>query len=113
LHKTFYLCNIKRIEKKNVMDIFEPELDEEVQVLEDEDTEKSLIILNDDFNTFHHVIISLIQIVGLTLEKATEVTMAVHNEGACIAKNGTLKELKPMKEALNERGIDAVVEDSE
>lgn len=93
------------------MDIFEPKVDEEVQVLEDQDTEKNLVILNDDFNTFQHVIISLMQICQLSIEKATEVTMKVHSEGSCVAKNGSYKELKPMKEALNERGIDATIEE--
>jgi len=93
------------------MNLFETDLDEEVGILEDEDLEKKLIIINDDFNTFDWVIVSLIQVCGLSGEKAMQVTIKVHHDGSCLAKTGTKKELKPMKEALNERGISAEIDD--
>lgn len=78
-----------------------------VEVLEDEDHLKCLMVFNDDFNTFDHVIETLIRVCKHTPEQAEQCTLLIHFKGKCAVKNGDFDELKPMKEAICEAGIDA------
>lgn len=68
---------------------------------------KDLIIYNDDYNTFDHVINTLIRVCRHTQEQAEQCTYIIHYKGKCAVKKGTLRELKPMKEAICEAGITA------
>ena len=80
-----------------------------VEVLEDVDAteQKSLVVYNDDFNTFQHVIDTLIRVCKHSKEQAEQCTWLIHYKGKCAVKSGSMKELKPMKEAICEAGIDA------
>ncbi len=80
-----------------------------VEVLEDVDAteEKSLVVYNDDFNTFQHVIDTLIKVCKHSKEQAEQCTWLIHYKGKCAVKSGSMKELKPMKEAICEAGIEA------
>jgi ATP-dependent Clp protease adaptor protein ClpS len=66
-----------------------------------------LIVFNDDFNTFAHVIETLIRVCEHTAEQAEQCTMIIHHRGKCAVKSGTFEFLKPMREAICEAGIDA------
>jgi ATP-dependent Clp protease adaptor protein ClpS len=66
-----------------------------------------LIVFNDDFNTFAHVIETLIRVCKHTTEQAEQCTLIIHHSGKCTVKNGTFEFLKPMREAICEAGIDA------
>ena len=68
---------------------------------------KDLMIYNDDVNTFDHVIDTLIKVCKHTLEQAEQCTWIIHYKGKCSVKKGAYEELKPMREAICERGIDA------
>lgn len=68
---------------------------------------KDLIIYNDDHNTFDHVITTLIKVCKHSQEQAEQCTYIIHYKGKCAVKKGTLRELKPMKEAICEAGITA------
>lgn len=70
---------------------------------------KDLIIYNDDYNTFDHVINTLIKVCKHSLQQAEQCTYIIHYKGKCAVKKGLLKELKPMKEAICEVGISARV----
>lgn len=76
---------------------------EEVKVTELND----LVVYNDDMNTFDHVIKTLIKVCKHTKEQAEQCTYIIHYKGKCAVKTGSFKELKPMKEAICEEGIDA------
>jgi len=80
-----------------------------VEVLEDIDAteQKSLVVYNDDFNTFQHVIDTLIRVCKHSKEQAEQCTWLIHYKGKCAVKSGSMKELKPMKEAICEAGIEA------
>jgi ATP-dependent Clp protease adaptor protein ClpS len=78
-----------------------------VEVLEEEDNLNDLVVFNDDFNTFDHVIETLIRVCKHTPEQAEQCTLLIHFKGKCAVKNGSFDELKPMKEAICEAGIDA------
>lgn len=70
----------------------------------------SLVVWNDDVNTFDWVIKSLIDICGHSPEQAEQCSLIVHFRGKCAVKQGELEEIKPMCEALLDRGISATIE---
>lgn len=84
---------------------------EDFTVLEDVITEdlKDLVVYNDDFNTFEHVINTLIKVCRHTTEQAEQCTWIIHYKGKCSVKSGTFNELRPMKESICEAGIDAKI----
>ena len=71
----------------------------------------SLIVWNDDFNTFDWVIRSLVEICGHTTEQAEQCAWIIHHKGKYTVKKGVRKKLSPMREALTDRGIGATVEE--
>ncbi len=70
---------------------------------------KNLVVYNDDFNTFNHVIATLIKVCRHTPEQAEQCTWIIHHKGKCSVKVGSFEELKPMKDAILEAGIDAKI----
>ncbi len=70
---------------------------------------KDLVVFNDDFNTFEHVIETLIRVCKHKPEQAEQCTWLIHHKGKCTVKNGVLDELKPMREAICDAGIDAKI----
>lgn len=84
--------------------------DVDVLVAEQDAPLHSLILWNDDVNTFDWVIESLIDVCDHTETQATQCAYIVHYNGKCDAKKGTFDELKPMCEALIDRGINATID---
>ncbi|MCC6252787.1 MAG: ATP-dependent Clp protease adaptor ClpS [Bacteroidia bacterium] len=78
-------------------------------ILEDVEQEKSLILYNDDVNTFDYVIDSLIEVCNHDIIQAEQCTYLVHYAGKCDVKNGTFEELKPMRTELSRRGLTAKI----
>ena len=72
--------------------------------------EKFLILHNDDVHTFEYVIDALIEICDHDFEQATQCTFLVHYKGKCDVKKGSQEELKPMKDALIERELNATID---
>jgi ATP-dependent Clp protease adaptor protein ClpS len=72
---------------------------------------KALILYNDDFNTFDFVTESLIKVCKHDAIQAEQCTYLVHYTGKCVVKTGTFKKLKPLCEALLERGLSAKIEE--
>ncbi|HTH57467.1 MAG TPA: ATP-dependent Clp protease adaptor ClpS [Cyclobacteriaceae bacterium] len=70
---------------------------------------KDLVVFNDDFNTFDHVIETLVRICKHTLEQAEQCTWLIHHKGKCTVRTGAFEELDPMREAICEEGIDAKI----
>jgi len=69
-----------------------------------------LIIWNDDFNSFDWVIQTLIEICSHSQEQAEQCAMIIHTKGKYAVKDGDFDSLKPMCNAITERGIDATIE---
>jgi ATP-dependent Clp protease adaptor protein ClpS len=80
-----------------------------VEVLESVETTDimELIVYNDDFNTFEHVIRTLIRVCQHTIEQAEQCTWIIHHKGKCTVKQGDFDFLKPMRDAICEVGIEA------
>lgn len=69
-----------------------------------------LSILNDDVNTFDHVIHTLVEVCDHTPEQAEQCTLVAHHNGRCGVRTGSRDELKPMYQEILRRKIDAVIE---
>ena len=82
-----------------------------VEVLEAVETtdNKDLVVFNDDYNTFEHVINTLMRVCKHSPEQAEQCTWIIHHRGKCTVKTGSFEELHPMRQAICERGIDAKI----
>lgn len=79
----------------------------ELDTLTDLDPPKDLIVFNDDVNTFDHVITTLVKVCRHTPEQAEQCAWIIHYRQKCTVKKGSFDELRPMRDAICERGIDA------
>lgn len=71
---------------------------------------KNLVIYNDSVNTFDWVIKALMEICNHTAEQAEQCSLFIHYKGKYAVKEGSLRKLKPLKDAITDRGINAVIE---
>ncbi|HVI45676.1 MAG TPA: ATP-dependent Clp protease adaptor ClpS [Chitinophaga sp.] len=88
-----------------------PEELEDVLVAEDEQFPFSLIVWNDDVNTFDWVISSLMEVCGHTHHQAEQCALIIHHNGKYAVKEGEYIKLRPLCEALLDRGISATIEE--
>jgi len=86
----------------------EEEISHVLEEIKDEDL-KDLVVFNDDINTFEHVISTLIKVCNHRPEQAEQCTWIIHYNGKCCVRKGSFIELKPMKEAILDYGINAAV----
>jgi len=84
---------------------------EETEMMIDDGNDCQLIVWNDEVNTFEWVIDTLIQICHHTPEQAEQSAMIIHTKGKYAVKEGSYDTLKPMCDAITERGIGATVEE--
>jgi ATP-dependent Clp protease adaptor protein ClpS len=73
-------------------------------------SEKFLILHNDDVHTFDYVTHALIEICEHSFEQASQCTLITHYKGKCDVKKGNIRKLKPLKEALIERELNATID---
>jgi ATP-dependent Clp protease adaptor protein ClpS len=70
----------------------------------------SLIVWNDEVNTFEWVIETLMEVIGQSQEQAEQCAMIIHTKGKYAVKRGSYDELKPLCDAITDRGIGATIE---
>ncbi len=87
-----------------------PDSKELLDLVEEKVTTYSIILYNDDFNTFDHVISCLVQICNHEVIQAEQCAWIVHTNGKCIVKTGEYKELEPLCTLLLEKGLSAIIE---
>lgn len=75
-----------------------------------EDSEYKLIIWNDHVNSMIDVIVALFEVCNLTPEESQRVMLEAHNKGKAVVKKGSLEYLKVMKQGLNDRNLEATIE---
>lgn len=68
-----------------------------------------IVLYNDDYNTFDHVIETLIVVCEHTPEQAEQCSLLVHYKGKCTVKTGTYKDLEPRCGKLLEEGLSAEI----
>ena len=82
----------------------------ETDILTGHDEPCSLIVWNDEVNTFDWVIDTLMDVCGHERVQAEQCAMLIHTKGKYAVKQGSYDELKPQCDAITERGINATVE---
>ncbi len=70
-----------------------------------------LIVYNDDENTFDWVIQCFQEILRHTAEQAEQLSIIIDLKGKATVKTAPLRELRPLKDALIDRGLSAVIEE--
>ena len=86
------------------------ELLNEIGIKTSDDNDSSLILHNDDVNDMMHVALALYEICKINSEEAMRIMMEAHDKGKSVAKTGSFDNMNAMKVALNQRGIEATVE---
>ena len=87
-----------------------------IKIKEDADTltvtdySSSLIVWNDEVNTFDWVIDTLIEVCGHSAEQAEQCAIIIDSKGKYAEKKGSYDILKIQCDAITERGISATVE---
>jgi ATP-dependent Clp protease adaptor protein ClpS len=69
-----------------------------------------LVLHNDDYNTFDHVINSLMKYCGHEYEQANQCAHIVHFKGKCDVKYGDFDTISEMKSKLRNSGLSATME---
>ncbi|MCF8246360.1 MAG: ATP-dependent Clp protease adaptor ClpS [Saprospiraceae bacterium] len=98
---------------------YKPLYEEDIDVLiEEEVTDDTgtggpsqLIVYNDEVNTFEWVIKCFEDVLRHSNTQAEQLSILIHTKGKATVKTASLKELRPKKDALVERGLSAVIED--
>jgi ATP-dependent Clp protease adaptor protein ClpS len=82
----------------------------DIDVLTDAEEPYSLIVWNDEVNSFEWVIQTLVEVCNHSTEQAEQCAMIIHTQGKYGVKRGSYDELKPMCDAITDRGIGATIE---
>ncbi|MDX1478623.1 MAG: ATP-dependent Clp protease adaptor ClpS [Saprospiraceae bacterium] len=69
-----------------------------------------LIVYNDDFNTFDWVIQCFVEILQHDDVQAEQLSLIIHYAGKATVKTAPMPVLRPLKDALVDRGLSAVIE---
>jgi len=72
--------------------------------------ENFLVLHNDDVHSFEYVTSVLIEVCDHSFEQASQCTLITHYKGKCDVKKGSLKNLKPLKDALTLRELNATID---
>jgi ATP-dependent Clp protease adaptor protein ClpS len=70
----------------------------------------TLVLYNDDINTFDHVIKSLVEVCGHDPVQAEQCALIVHFKGSCEVKKGMTEVLSAMSRSLNAKGLNSKVD---
>ena len=84
--------------------------EQDVDVLVSNESPYSLIVWNDEVNTFDWVIESLIDVCEHSPEQAEQSALIIHHKGKYGVKKGSFDFLRPKCEALIDRGIQATID---
>lgn len=87
--------------KKYDEDVLEKVDDEIVDML----NRNTLLLHNDDFNTFDFVVEALIEVCKHEPCQAEQCAYITHYKGKCDVKKGSKNELRSMRERLAEKGL--------
>ena len=85
-------------------------VEEETGILTETEDPCSLIVWNDEVNTFEWVIEALMEICGHSAEQAEQCAIIIDSKGKYAVKEGSYDSLKPMCDAITDRGIGATIE---
>jgi ATP-dependent Clp protease adaptor protein ClpS len=69
-----------------------------------------LILWNDDYNTFDHVIHCMMKYLDYTEAQASKIAWKVHNEGKCAVLEGSFTEVEVYRKILQQEGLTVSVD---
>jgi len=69
-----------------------------------------LMLHNDDVHSFDYVTKVLIEVCDHSFEQASQCTLITHYKGKCDVKKGGFQALKPLKDALTLRELNATID---
>lgn len=69
-----------------------------------------LMLHNDDVHSFDYVTKVLIEVCDHSFEQASQCTLITHYKGKCDIKKGGYQTLKPLKDALSLRELNATID---
>lgn len=110
MKKFLTLCQIMKMSGQKEQ--YREDLQQDTDVLEELERSYSLIVWNDEVNTFEWVIETLIDICGHSPEQAEQCALIIHTQGKYAVKHGSYEELKPKRDAIVDRGIGATIEET-
>lgn len=64
-----------------------------------------LILWNDDFNTFDHVIHCMVKYLKYSESQAEKIAWTVHTKGKCTVLEGSYNEIEVYRKILKEEGL--------
>ena len=102
---TFYLCTTKVRPLNRLITASAVETQEDVLSEVALDGDWSVVLFNDNHNTFDHVIECLISTCGHDALQAEQCAMIVHFKGKCNVKSGSYDELAPIHQSLSEKDL--------
>ncbi len=82
----------------------------ELGIRSSNDNEYKLILWNDHVNDMLSVLVALFEVCKLSNEKCMEVMLEAHEKGKAVVKTGSFDELNFMKIGLNDRNLEATIE---
>ena len=85
------------------------ETKEEHDIVEKSVDALTLMLYNDDVNTFDHVIDTLIELCNHTVEQAEQCAMIVHYNGKCDVDHGTYEDLSDKCATMLRKGLTAKI----
>ncbi len=74
-----------------------------------EENLRSLMLINDDVNSFDHVIRSLVDVCGHDEIQAEQCALLTHIKGGCVIKIADVRTVEKMRMKLRELSLDTVV----
>ncbi len=98
------------MERKSVNVSLSPLEETAILVIDEVASAYSLVVWNDEVNTFEWVIETLIKICKHSTDQAEQCAMLIHSQGKYAVKKGDYDILKTMCDSITERGIGATVE---
>jgi ATP-dependent Clp protease adaptor protein ClpS len=85
---------------------------QELGIRKSNDIRYQLILWNDHVNNMMDVLVALFEVCKLSSERAMEVMLEAHEKGKAVVKSGPLDELQVMKTGLNDRNLEATIEEN-
>ena len=79
-------------------------------LLDELNLKRVLVLHNDEVNEFVYVVDTLVEVCDHGSLQAEQCTLITHYKGKCDVKYGPLTRLKPIKDELNRRGLQATIE---
>lgn len=86
------------------------QLEEQLNAITSDIEIASLVVYNDNVNTFQHVIACLIKYCYHSPLQAEQCAHIIHHNGKCQVKLGYYEKLKPIRDALADKGLKVKIE---